>query len=220
MKIASIFASIDGEVSPFLQGRQTVFVRLARCNLKCSYCDTKYAQSDKDAVEMNIDQVTNEIRKFGLTKVTITGGEPLLQAQEVTELCQVLSLHFSMSITIETNGSMIPPKALSSSLSTYYIMDWKLPSSGMESFMRLEAFENLVNRDVVKFVIADRRDFDRALEVRKEIKRRALPTFAFSPAFGKLEPKTLISWLENSSVRDGVVSVQLHKLLGLVEDQK
>lgn len=220
MKIASIFQSIDGEVSPFLQGRQTVFIRLARCNLRCSYCDTKYAQTEEEATEMSLDEVISAINKFNIQKVTITGGEPLLQHDEVLDLCRVLSLQFLKKVTIETNGAIVPSEGWKQRTNVFFIMDWKLPSSGMESFMLPEAFTQLFPGDVVKFVIADRIDFDRALEVRKRLKEGTFATFAFSPAFGALDPRTLISWLENSGVRDAVVSVQLHKILGLVEDQR
>ena len=103
MKIRSIFTSVDGEINDFHQGRLSVFVRLAGCNLNCSYCDTKYAQSIKAGTEKSISEIVSNVCKFNLDKVTITGGEPLLQADEVKILIKELSTK-GKKITIETNG--------------------------------------------------------------------------------------------------------------------
>ena len=105
IKINEIFTSIDGEVNRYGQGGLTTFIRLAGCNLQCSYCDTKQAQAMDTGVDMTIDEITERIE---VSKVTITGGEPLCQKDELIEL--INSLCFTdIRVTVETNGSLIIP---------------------------------------------------------------------------------------------------------------
>ena len=87
MRIHSIFKSINGEVNKYHQGSICIFIRLAGCSLRCKYCDTVQAQSPDSGKEMNIDEIINEVVKFkNCYRITITGGEPLLQEAELEEL--------------------------------------------------------------------------------------------------------------------------------------
>lgn len=105
MKIHSIFPSIDGEVNLYHQGRLAVFIRFSGCNCRCFYCDTKYAWDINSGAEMTVEEVMRAVRKFGIKKVTITGGEPLLRQDELFELTRKL-YRDNYEVSIETNGSL------------------------------------------------------------------------------------------------------------------
>lgn len=160
--IQAIFNAIDGEVNGFMgAGQLCTFIRLKGCNLQCNYCDTDYARKVDITTETPMD--FNEVIKWPdmLEKVTITGGEPLIQPS-----CEALIHSLAMKgkqVTVETNGSVLLPP-FHDNLDEYYnllryVVDYKLPSSGMEGFMQSEIFGNLRACDVVKFVIADFTDY-------------------------------------------------------------
>lgn len=218
MKVYQIFSSIDGEVNAFHQGALSVFVRLAGCNLNCSFCDTRYARGFDCGKDMPIDAVLKEIKRHGIKKVTITGGEPLLQQDEVNLLCRgLLDTH---CISIETNGSIIPD-LIHKDVS--YVLDFKLEGSGMMDRMNYPAFENLRPIDFVKFVISDEKDYLTAHNIIKTLKWKGCRAImAFSPlmAIGRspgLNPDDLIRWMKEFPVDWAVLNVQLHKVLNLLE---
>lgn len=217
MIVNEIFTSIDGEVNEYYQGRLTTFIRLAGCNLRCSYCDTQYAQSKDQGKEMSIEQIKNKIYKLGLNKITITGGEPLLQYDELADLIfnlQSDDKRIVDKITVETNGSI---KAVRGYLRSFvsWIVDWKLSSSGMSDKMKIENFSGLNERDWVKFVIADYNDYDEALGVMHDINYGAPHVnFAFSPMYGRIKAKELLGWMIMDRV-DAVLNLQLHKIADL-----
>ena len=215
MIINEIFASIDGEVNKYHQGHLTTFVRMAGCDLKCSYCDTEYAQREDQGKQMVIEQVRDKIYKIGLRKITFTGGEPLMQAEELEKLIFMLMADVDNNIdriTIETNGSFLPMKILRPFVS--WIMDWKLWSSGMNGKMDINNFIELDKRDWVKFVIMNYDDYEDAKEVMKELKEYNDVNFAMSSVFGKIEVKQLMDWMIADKL-DVILNVQIHKLIGL-----
>lgn len=220
--IQAIFNSIDGESNGFQgAGQLCTFIRLKGCNLKCSFCDTDYARKVDIITEtpMDFEEIINWPDM--LEKVTITGGEPLIQSA-----CEKL-IHSLMlkkkQVTIETNGSVIL-SPIHKDLDEYYhllryVVDYKLPSSGMEGFMQSEVFAGLRTCDIVKFVIADFTDYYIA---------RGLVTASgwsearkvFSPAIVDQSdytgwPATLAQMMiEDAKILGDVqYSLQLHKLL-------
>jgi 7-carboxy-7-deazaguanine synthase len=208
MKIYSIYNSINGEVSPNIQGSMTTFIRTAGCNLRCKWCDTKYAQKKTSGKEMSMQAIVDEIGKFGCANVTITGGEPLLQERNLEKLTD--RLYGNYFVCIETNGSIyIPPWGNIMG----WVADWKLPSSGMSNEMKIKNFENLVESDFIKFVIADLTDFDTYLSVKKELQKTCSAKIALSPAKDFLKPSTLVDWIKVSGQLDVIVSLQLHKII-------
>ena len=221
MRVYSIFRSIDGEVNSFHQGRLTTFIRFSQCNLACSYCDTVYAQSADSGKEMSVDEILETVAKMGGNSVTITGGEPLLQQEGLNKLIPLL-LAQGINVSVETNGTCKPihytihhTLILNGGWECAYcsyVMDFKLPSSGMYSFMHYNNFLNLQDTDWVKFVIGTRGDFDLALYLIEILKRDGCKAqIAFSPVFG-LEPSLLVQWMIDSSV-DAVMSLQIHKYI-------
>lgn len=208
INIYSIFLSIDGEVNKYHQGRMTVFVRLAGCNIKCLYCDTKYARTKESGNLMEVEEVIEKIKVHGCKKITITGGEPLLQSIALGEMVKKLR-DLDYKITIETNGTC-PANIDGAS----YVMDWKLPSSGMERFMLFSNFLFLKKDDFVKFVVCDEVDLAQAIKIMSFLKEYGvLATFAFSPVFGQFSPAELFEKLEEHKILDVVVNLQLHKYI-------
>lgn len=212
MKINEIFISIDGEVNYFYQGGFTIFIRFAGCNFNknpCSYCDTKYALNLSDGKEMTIDEVIDRVKELKCKKITITGGEPLLQRKEFEQLTERL-WHNGFKISVETNGSFLPEGLRLGS----WIVDYKLPSSGCHNKMKRENFISLNSNDYIKFVIMDEFDYDYAITVMSLLKElRCKAKFAFSPVFETNIQKNLVDWLIRDELFDVVINVQIHKFL-------
>lgn len=205
LKVNEIFFSIQGESSH--AGRPCAFIRLAGCNLRCSYCDTRYAYEEGSWQE--IDDIEREIRPFGCSLVEVTGGEPLLQA-ETPELVRRL-LDNGYTVLLETNGSLhigaVDERCCR-------IVDMKCPSSGEADKNRLENLAVLTPNDEVKFVIADRSDFDYAKTVisTRLSHHRDLKPPLISPAFGRLNPESLARWILEDHL-DVRLQIQLHKVI-------
>ena len=219
LKIKEIFTSLDGEISPFHQGRMTTFIRTSGCNLHCGYCDSKSAQKQsKTDRDIPTDKVlkqffTTHIKKSGVEKITITGGEPLLQEEGVNLLVK-LALDNNIYVTIETNGSIIPKYPIKHP-KFGYVVDYKLPSSGMESKMKLEWIPNLTKNDVWKFVIGDHKDYKKARDLVKKMGKKVNAIIAFQPVFGVIHPKLLLKWMIKDSLYRPIISIQIHKVYGL-----
>jgi len=215
LNIQSIFTSIDGEVNGYNNaGQISTFIRLKKCNLSCSWCDTKYAQNREPVNLMTINQILEKVKT---RKVTITGGEPLLQAKGVAALIDALNYEKYL-ITIETNGSMCVDW-LHMRGNIRYIVDYKLPSSGMEAHMNMRLFPRLTKKDWVKFVIADWKDYSKACYIRTNLRQVGCEAqFAFSPiriagsvnySFAAKVAERMIE----ENLYDVHFSLQLHKIL-------
>lgn len=217
--VYSIFASVDGEVNAFHQGALTIFLRLSGCNLRCSYCDTKYAQQKKSGKEMTIPQIMDGITSTdfaGIRKVTITGGEPLLQRDGLHQLLHLLWLQ-KYKVTIETNGSQ-----LTYGYSPYarLVVDYKLKSSGVTKHMNEKAFLALQQGDFIKFVIGSEEDYEQAMNVWRKFHAKIPGVgWAFSPSFGAVSPGRLAGWMLQDPIPGAVLNVQLHKIIDLSEPQ-
>jgi len=203
LTVSEIFASIQGETSH--AGYPFAFVRLTGCNLRCRYCDTAYAYDGGE--ELPVEEVASRATAFGLTRVCVTGGEPLLQAEAFFLVTALLDR--GQRVLVETNGTVplgrLDPRAAK-------IMDVKCPGSGEHDGMLWENFRHLTERDEVKYVIASEDDYRYAREVAQRFRRDVRWETLFSPAAGLLAPETLAGWM----VRDGLdarFQLQLHKVL-------
>ena len=221
MLVHSIFNSIDGEVNYYGQGMLTTFIRLQGCSLRCAWpCDTPQAQNKAKAPFLLTPmEIIKQVKLLGQNKVTITGGEPLEQRKELLRLLVLFTKSFGQDfcLTIETNGSK-SLKGISDMAS--WVVDYKLPSSGMEHAMNGEAFCYLTEKDVVKFVIQTKEDFNKAIQIIDEmwLDTEDTPVFAFSPVYKKLTPIRLLTWLNETSIPKfykTALNVQLHKIIGL-----
>lgn len=204
VQITEIFRSIQGEST--WAGLPCTFVRLAGCNLRCSYCDTGYAYGP--GTSMDIGDVVERCAALACPLVEITGGEPLLQDAS-SSLAQRL-IDAGYAVLIETNGTQ-PIAGVSSA--AVRIMDIKCPGSGMASYMCWDNVEQLSPRDEVKFVIRDRADYDWSRDVlqRYDLAKRCHAVL-FSAVYGVLEPKVLAGWI----LDDGLAvrfQLQLHKYI-------
>jgi len=186
MKITEIFHSIQGESSQ--AGRPCVFVRLTACDLRCRWCDTEYAFTEGAPMEM--EDVLARVRSFGCSLVEITGGEPLLQ-KETPELCRRL-LGEGFEVMMETGGhrdiSVVPE-------GVRIILDVKCPGSGETHKMHWENLERLPESGEIKFVIADRFDYEWSRETVRGRDLASRHIVLFSPVFGELSYEDLASWI-------------------------
>lgn len=213
MKIYSIFKSMNGEICSSHQGSICTFIRLAGCNLKCSWCDTTYANKDKWVPDWKPKDIVQSAGFYDCKRVTITGGEPLMQRRSLSALVDRLARE-AYHITIETNGSYPIPHW---DIVDCWVADWKLPSSGMSNYMKLSNFKNLCGGDFVKFVINDNNDFMTALKVMTRMSdKKSELSFAFSPT-PNVSANKLLEWMLQYNVNE-ILSLQLHKILKLKED--
>jgi 7-carboxy-7-deazaguanine synthase len=204
MKVNEIFYSIQGESS--FMGWPCIFVRLAECNLRCSYCDTEYAFHE--GKEMTVSQILDEIRIYPTRLVLVTGGEPMLQGS-VHDLFAAL-LNHGYTVCVETGGhislSDVDPRI-------HKIVDFKCPSSKMQGHNIYENIRFLTSKDEVKFVIADQEDFDWACAI---VKRYDLASAAgmilFSPVYNRLPYSDLARWILGSGLPIRM-QLQLHKII-------
>ena len=201
MRISEIFRSIQGE--GLSQGLITTFVRLAGCNLSCSWCDTAYAR--EGGKEVPLGDVFQAVEFSSCNRVCITGGEPLLQGGELGALVQKLD-EAGYRVEIETNGTIdFSPFQRHASI----CMDVKCPSSGEESDLSL--LSRIGSGDAVKFVVYGTADLEYAQEV---IGAHPIPgEYLVSPVFGSDYGALARQVLDrNLPVR---FQVQLHRILGL-----
>lgn len=211
MKVVEIFKSIDGEGKR--AGLPTTFVRLYGCNLRCTYCDTKYSYDDSDSVlNMTPYDILERVKMFGVKSVTITGGEPLIH-KDINILLDLL-ITDGFNINIETNGAvdLLPFVAnfayAHSSGQLFFTMDYKCPSSGCENEMILSNIKLLRPSDVLKFVVETEEDLGRAQSISKNCNAQVY----VSPVFGKIDLAEMTSYVIDH-IPDAKVQLQLHKII-------
>lgn len=202
--INEIFHSIQGESTH--TGRPCVFIRLAYCNLRCVWCDTAYAFEEGRG--MPLEAILAAVEKTGCRLVEVTGGEPLMQ-EGVGELFTALCDR-GYETLVETGGSL-PIGAIDRRVKR--IVDFKCPASGMEKKNLWENARLLTAGDEVKFVVADRADFDWALARIREMDFDGRIPVLISPVFGVLEPAQLAEWLIASGLRGARLQLQTHKYI-------
>lgn len=210
-KIAEMFSSINGEGTH--AGQLAFFVRFTGCNLNCSYCDTKWANvPNAEYTEMTADEIRSEVQKSGISNVTVTGGEPLIQPN-IVPLLETLCGD-GRYVEIETNGSADVSEVLKIKGNRPALtMDYKLPSSGMESFMRTENFVLLEAKDTVKFVSGSLADLERALEIIRKYGLIGKCAVYISPVFGKLKPAEIVDFMLSNKLNGVNVQLQMHKFI-------
>ena len=151
-KVVETFVSINGEATH--AGELACFIRFAGCNLACGYCDTKWANEPQVPYKsMSAEEIYAYIKSCGVKNVTLTGGEPLIQP-EIEWLITLLSADKALRVEIETNGSVDIAGYDARPENVCMTLDYKLPDSGMEQFMRTENYAWLKPQDAVKFVVS------------------------------------------------------------------
>jgi 7-carboxy-7-deazaguanine synthase len=218
--LIEIYKSVQGESS--FAGVPCIFVRLAGCNLRCSWCDSEYTFTG--GTKMSDDQVLSAIRALAPVRlVEFTGGEPMLHERELVPFMQrLLNDEASYTLMIETSGER--PLA-NVPAAVHKIVDVKCPSSGEAGTFHLPNLDALTPRDEVKFVIADRADYEYARDfIREHTPEKRAGHLLLSPAFTKtpsaertaanmtLDPRDLVDWM----LTDGLparLSLQIHKFV-------
>ena len=185
LRITEIFHSIQGESSH--AGRPCVFVRLTGCNLRCVWCDSEYTFTGGERIAL--DDVMERVKAYGCKLVEVTGGEPLAQVESYELIRRLCDEGFE--VLIETSGSIDTSNVDSRAK---VILDLKCPGSGEVTKNRWENLEHLRAHDEIKFVIADRTDYEWA---RETIAKYNLDrwTVLLSPVWDVMEPKALAEWM-------------------------
>jgi len=200
LRITEIFHSIQGESSH--AGRPCVFVRLTGCNLRCRWCDSVYTFTGGE--KMELEEILNKVQAYGCRLVEITGGEPLAQTESLDLIRRLCDEGYE--VLIETSGSIsIAPVDQRAKV----ILDVKCPGSGE---MEKNLWSNLAELDPgdeVKFVIADRIDYDWARSVIAEHHLDRI-TVLLSPVWGEMNMKDLAEWMLADRV-PARLQTQLHK---------
>src|SRR5271167_4821319 len=180
MQITEIYKSLQGEST--YSGLACVFVRLTGCNLRCTWCDSEF--SFYGGRKMTLQEVLTEVARLSPTGglVEITGGEPMLQEREVIPLMEQL-LDADYEVLLETSGerplARVPKQVIK-------IVDVKCPHSGEAGTFRDENLAALTAHDEVKFVLADRTDYEFARDFTRRHQLTArVRSVIFSPAFRK-----------------------------------
>ena len=214
--IYSMFYSLSGEASSV--GARALFIRCKGCNLRCKYCDTSYAWDIQPVLQTDLkSELPPLLKDKNIRYIILTGGEPLLQftSYDLQMLCEIgMEYNPNTIIQIETNGSIPIPRTIKRGREQriQFVMDIKLPSSGMYDKMNFDNLSKLSIFDQVKFVIQDEKDLEVAFDIctRYTIKCRDI---WFSPVYGQCDEK----WLWNSIVKTNDdrfrVQLQLHKVV-------
>jgi len=203
MKINEIFKSIQGEST--YMGVPALFIRASGCNLRCSYCDTKYAYNE--GKEVPVDELLKITDSYNIKYVCITGGEPLLQ-KDTPELIEKL-LDKGYKVILETSGNQDIGRVKDGAI---IVMDIKCPSSGESKKNNWLNIDKLKSNDQVKFVIGNREDYDWAKRIIKKCGLTEKANVLMSVVYDELAPNELIEWIleDNLNVR---FQPQLHKLI-------
>lgn len=208
MNVIELFSSIDGEGKR--QGFLTTFLRLHDCNIRCSYCDTLYSYGPESTFEsMSVQAVADVIEQLENHRITVTGGEPLLQEPAIIELIDELTRRNARyDFNIETNGTIIPSFHRDNVWFTY---DYKTPSSLSEDAMNLDIFKVATPADIIKFVVGSMQDLDRMDEILKTYPTEA--QIFVSPVWGNIEGATIIDYMKAHNWQNVRFQLQIHKFI-------
>lgn len=210
-KVVEIFTSINGEGRR--AGQLALFIRFQKCNLHCSYCDTRWANTDSAAyTELTEDELYDEIKKSGIRNITLTGGEPLLQP-EIDVLLHKLTADDTLSVEIETNGSISIEEFSRLKNPPLFTLDYKLPGSGMEAYMKVENFAYLKPEDTVKFVAGSRQDLERVREIIAGFQLTKKCAVYISPVFNAIAPEEIVEFMKQYRLNGVNLQLQLHKII-------
>ena len=204
LSITEIYESIQGESS--LAGVMTSFVRLAGCSLRCRWCDSEFSRERGE--DVSLSYILDQIYRFGWRHVCVTGGEPLIQPSTIPFLDHLLADDHIVSL--ETNGAISTehvPRGVR------VILDVKCPKSGMSDRNDWSNLSRLTPLDEVKFVLADRDDYDWAKEVISSHDLFAKAGHVLlSPVYRELDPSNLVAWMIQDRL-PARLNLQLHKVV-------
>jgi len=210
-KVVEIFKSINGEGKK--SGQLTIFVRFQRCNLCCSYCDTKWAiKEDAPYTLMTDEEIYNIVIDSGVKNVTLTGGEPLIQ-YEIEDLLLRLAKNKELNVEIETNGSISIEELVKIENGPSFTIDYKLPASKMEEYMFLDNFKYVRGNDTIKFVAMNVNDLERVKEIVNNYKLIGKCNIYLSPVFGEIDLKEMVEFMKKNNMNGVTLQLQIHKII-------
>lgn len=228
MLINTIYSTFQGEVNPFGIGHPSIFLRLQGCHLRCYKstmgitCDTPESLSRTDAYKQQVGDIIHTVTELaeatGIYVVTLTGGDPLWNNKDqIHELLLGLTIR-GFKVCVETSGtiSWLPYSGISDDI--YWIIDYKVRSTGIKNpdrlFKDLKHLQELSNKDYIKFVIYDEDDYDEAVGVIESLKDKTLATFAIGAYWGgKLSTFDIFNKLRDDGLLGKVVlNMQAHKM--------
>ncbi len=203
LNVNEIFRSIQGESSR--SGRPCVFVRLTACNLRCVWCDTAYAFEEGKAI--SVSGIVEQVERWSIPYVLLTGGEPLLQPGVHDLIADLLDR--GKEVAVETGGSLdISPVDRRVAI----VMDLKCPGSGMVRENDWRNLDRLKPGDEVKFVLADRADYEWTVRTIREHRLTERFGVLLSPVHGTLHPRDLADWMLNDQL-NARLQLQIHKYI-------
>ncbi|MEO6462177.1 MAG: radical SAM protein [Candidatus Eisenbacteria bacterium] len=201
--VHELYVSVQGESTR--AGRPCTFVRLAACHLRCTWCDTPHAFDE--GARHAVDDVVADAHGRGIPLVEITGGEPLLQAGVYPLMARLCDL--GHAVLLETSGALdigrVDPRVVR-------IVDFKCPASGEVARNRWENVALLAPHDEVKFVLADRADYEWARGVMREHRLERRCEVLLSTAHGRLAPADVVRWMLEDGL-DARFQLQMHKVI-------
>jgi 7-carboxy-7-deazaguanine synthase len=203
LRITEIFLSLQGETRTV--GIPTVFVRLTGCPLRCQYCDSAYAFQGGESME--ISAILDKVTDYGVSHITVTGGEPLAQKPCLALLTQLCDKGYEVSL--ETSGALdisaVDPRVVK-------VVDIKTPGSNESHRNYLDNLKDLLPHDQLKFVICDRHDYEWSRDFLANATVNNNCDILFSPSYQQLKPQHLANWIieDRLPVR---LQIQLHKYL-------
>ncbi len=210
LRLSELFCSLQGE--SYLAGYRTGFIRLIGCNLRCAYCDTTFAY--EGGKETSVHSIIDKVRKMQVSRLCVTGGEPLLQKNTPFLLRSLCDEGYTVSL--ETNGSF-PIKGIPKEV--IVIADYKTEGSKEAGSFLKENIPLLRAKDELKFVCSSEEDVEESVQfIRnyfpdKGADRSRYPTLTLSASFGQIEPAFLAELLLKSKLSHVRLQLQLHKLL-------
>ncbi|MCD1259115.1 radical SAM protein [Paenibacillus athensensis] len=211
--MVEIFETVEGEGTR--AGFPTIFVRLFGCNLRCTWCDTKYSYPPAEAEHvMTIEEIVAAVGRYRSRHICLTGGEPLLYGDRSLALIEALAaLEQVDDLHVETNGAidLAPFLQAVASPKVRYVMDYKLPDSGEATRMLPGNLALLRPQDELKFVVGSQADFDAAVRLLREHPIAAQPLF--SPVWETMPPRRLAELILAEGLSRVKLNMQLHKII-------
>ena len=205
LSVHEIYNSVQGESS--YAGIRCTFVRLSECPLRCRWCDT--AAAFKKGEDFSIQEIIDQIKELPAETIELTGGEPLAQKESYELLRQLVQTFPNRKILIETSGSE-PIQDVDQNV--HIVMDIKCPGSRMEDKNLWTNLDHIKETDEIKFVIADKNDFEWAQNIIAKHSLNLKAKLLFSPAFGLLKPDLLVEWMLEEQI-PARLNLQLHKYI-------